>query len=120
MKRFTYFAPHKTALTCATLFAVGSLFFLLPMALMFAVVPGTYGQPSHMMLPLGMILVMPFFYFIFGYLSTAFFAWLYNLVAKYTGGISFEISDDTEEGGTPLKSSRAPAATSSGIVSTGK
>jgi len=112
MKRITYFDPHKTALTCAAVFAVGSLLFLLPMALMFAFIPASdvNGAPVRMVFPVTMILIMPVFYFIFGYISTAFFAWLYNRIASYTGGISFQTSEDKESGSTD------PGGTASGIV----
>ena len=111
MNRITYFDPHKTALTCAAVFAVGSLLFLLPMALMFAFIPASNVNGAPMVFPLTMILIMPVFYFIFGYISTAFFAWLYNRIASYTGGIRFQLSEDSESGSSDA------GGTAFGIVS---
>lgn len=95
MKSFTYFAPHKTALTVSVVVAIGSLIFVIPMAFLFSLIPATgpNGEDVDVAFPVGMMLVMPILYFVMGYLSTAFFAWLYNKVAKHTGGITFEISE---------------------------
>lgn len=94
-KRIVAFSPHKTALTVACVFALCSLLFLVPMALMFSFLPSTdqHGNAINMGVPIGMLLVMPIFYFIFGYLGTAFSAWVYNRIAKWTGGIKFQLAD---------------------------
>ena len=83
MKSITYFAPHKTALTVSVLFAIASLIFIIPMAILLSLV-----TPEGAGLPIGMMLAMPIIYFVMGYLSTALMAWIYNKVAKYTGGIT--------------------------------
>jgi hypothetical protein len=88
MKSITYFAPHKTALTFAVLFAIMSLIFIIPMAILLSLV-----TPEGAGLPIGMMLAMPIIYFVMGYLSTALMAWIYNKVANYTGGITFKISE---------------------------
>ena len=36
---------------------------------------------------------MPILYLIMGYIMTIVFAAIYNVVAKYTGGITFEVED---------------------------
>ena len=85
------FDTHKTALTVASVFALTSIFFLLPFFLMsFIVPPGQTpdGKPVNMATPLlVMSLVMPIFHFIFGYLGVRFVSWLYNKVSNKTGGI---------------------------------
>lgn len=94
--RITSFAVHKTALTSAILLALFSLIFLLPMILMMQFSPPAVdanGNEIQMGLPIAMLLFMPILYFIFGYLSTALMAWLYNVVAKKTGGIQVELFD---------------------------
>lgn len=40
-----------------------------------------------------LILIFPVVYLIVGFLSGIIIAFLYNLIAKYTGGISFELSE---------------------------
>lgn len=95
MKRATYFNPHKTALTCALVFAIGSLLFILPMVALTSFIPmkGQDGEAVNATFPGIVFLLMPIVYFIFGYLSTAFSAWLYNRISKFTGGIVCEITE---------------------------
>ena len=42
---------------------------------------------------MGMMFAMPFFYLIFGFVFTIICAWVYNLVAKWVGGIEFTTSE---------------------------
>lgn len=96
MKTITRFAPHKTALTFACLMALGSLVFLIPMSLMmFAGAPMTdgAGNPVDSGFFFSLLVVMPFLYLVFGYIMTWIGACLYNVIARYTGGIQFEISE---------------------------
>lgn len=95
MKNITYIAPHKTALTVSLVFALSSLLFIIPMMLMFSFMPmhDQNGKPIDSNFPVGFILVMPVFYFIFGYIFTGFAAFLYNQVAKLTGGIRYETTE---------------------------
>jgi hypothetical protein len=95
MKRVISFAPHKTAVTVALVFAISSLIFILPMIGIFSLIPATDqdGNPIDAGFPLGLIVFMPVVYLIMGYLGTAFAAWVYNRVAKFTGGIQFELDE---------------------------
>lgn len=95
MKSITYIAPHKTALTAALVMAISSLLFIIPMVLMMSFAPTIDhdGNPIPKAFPAAMILIMPIFYFIFGYIFTGFSAWIYNKVARYTGGIAIETSE---------------------------
>jgi len=95
IKRITYFAPHKTALTVASVWALGSLLFIVPMAILMNFVPSVddAGNAVPKPIPGLMLLLMPLLYFIFGYIGTAFSAWVYNKVARLTGGIQLEISE---------------------------
>ena len=97
MKSITYFNPHKTALTASLVFALGSLIFIIPMAIGFSFMPSIDGDgnPVNTQFPTAMIIGMPVFYLIFGYIWTAFSALIYNQVAKYTGGIKVKFSDDS-------------------------
>jgi hypothetical protein len=40
---------------------------------------------------LAMAIIMPFLYAAFGFIFGALFSWIYNLVAKLTGGIELEL-----------------------------
>ncbi|MDH5612900.1 MAG: hypothetical protein OEY66_10645 [Gammaproteobacteria bacterium] len=95
IKSITHFAPHKTALTVSLVFALSSLLFVVPMAILFSFMPSTdpNGNPINTTPFLIMMIAMPIFYFIFGYLFTGLAAWLYNKVAKFTGGIKYETAE---------------------------
>lgn len=95
IKSITYIAPHKTALTVSLVFALSSLLFVIPMMLMFSFMPmnDQNGNPVDSTFPVGIMLAMPVFYFIFGYIFTGFAAWLYNKVARFTGGIKYEAAE---------------------------
>lgn len=95
MKRITYIAPHKSALTASLVFAITSLVFILPLVVITMLFPGTdqNGEPLDAGFPVLMFLAMPVVYLVFGYLSTLFVAWCYNKIAKFTGGITYETSE---------------------------
>ena len=97
MKAITKFSAHKTALTFSLVMAVSSLIFLIPMSLVFLNAPmnDQNGNPVDATMPLGFILAMPFLYLVMGYIMTIVGAWIYNLVAKFTVGIQFELSDNS-------------------------
>ena len=79
-KQITNISPLQTAKVLAVLYFVITLPFLLLMLVM----PGSK-QPFIS----SFLLVMPFFYALFGFLFTLFGAWVYNFVAKRVGGIEF-------------------------------
>ena len=95
IKSITYIAPHKTALTAALVLAISSLIFIIPMMIMVGFMPSVdnAGNPIPKQFPGIMMLAMPFFYFIFGYIFTGLSAFIYNKVAKFTGGIQIETSE---------------------------
>lgn len=96
-KSLTSFALHKTALTIALVAAVASLIFVIPITMMFFLVTALEQGNSEVSMGIGMsitmMVFMPFIYFVFGYISTIIFTAIYNLVAKYTGGIQFSLED---------------------------
>jgi hypothetical protein len=92
LKSITYVSPHKTALTVSVVFALSSLLMIIPMAISFSLMPATdqNGNPVNNTPFIVMIMAMPVFYFIFGYMFTGFAAWVYNKVSKFTGGIKYQ------------------------------
>ena len=98
MKRIVSFSPHKTALTVAIIFALMSLLFLIPMFIGISTMPATdhEGNPINIGPPVGFMVAMPFLYFIFTYIFTVIGTFIYNRVAKLTGGIvlDIEVIDD--------------------------
>ena len=99
MKRIVSFAPHKTALTVAVIFALISTLFLIPMFIGFSSMPATdhEGNPIQFGPPIGFMIAMPFFYFIFTYIFTVIGSFIYNKIAKYTGGIVVDVEVVNEE-----------------------
>ena len=95
-KSIRSFSKHKTALTSAILLAVFSLIFVIPMSLILMTAPmlDAQGNPVQIAMSGGMMLAVPFIYFVFGYLSTLVFTAIYNLIARFTGGITFTLEDE--------------------------
>jgi hypothetical protein len=86
-KQITSISPFQTAKVMAVLYFVISLPLIVFMVLMFSFMPGAK-TPM-----LSMMLALPFFYLIFGFIFTITGAWVYNLVAKWVGGIEFTTSE---------------------------
>lgn len=84
-KRLSGISIHQTSKVLAILYvAIGLLF--IPLGVVFVL--------SGQMI-LGIVYVlMPFIYGIIGYPLIALMCWLYNMIAKSTGGIEFTIEDD--------------------------
>lgn len=76
---------HQNAKVFAILIGLSSLVFVLPFMLFFSL-----SAPEGVAPSLFMMLVLPLFYLVFGYLMTAVGCWLYNWIAKRTGGLEFE------------------------------
>ena len=72
--------PHQNA----KVFAVTSLVFVSPFALFASAMPGGNAFGGVF------ILLAPLIYLVIGYLMTAVWCLIYNLLAKYTGGIEYE------------------------------
>lgn len=91
-KSITYIAPHKSALTVALVFSIISLLFVVPMIIMFSFMPATDqdGNPIDSNFPFYIMIFLPVMYFVMGYLFTGFASFIYNKVAKFTGGITYE------------------------------
>ncbi len=76
---------------------LGALYFLLGVvfALIFGVVgsmvPSAETGADVAMFGTGFIIAMPFLYAILGFVFGALIAWLYNVVAGFTGGIEIEL-----------------------------
>ena len=82
-KRITRVAPFQLGKVSAVLYAI----FTIPIALVLGIA-SAFGPPAQSK-PLALILAIPVFYVVFGFLFMAFVAWLYNVVAKWTGGIEY-------------------------------
>lgn len=92
-KQIKKLSSHQNGKVLGILMAVTSLFFLLPMALVFSLVDngGQFGLSGFI------LLLFPFMYLILGYISVAIGCFIYNLFFKYIGGIEFEETDIKSE-----------------------
>lgn len=81
-KQIINISPIQTAKVFAVLYFVLSLPLVGFMAISFSFAPGP--KPGF-----GFLILFPFIYLIFGFIFTALGAWVYNLVAKWVGGIEY-------------------------------
>lgn len=58
-------------------------------------IAASFGPPDRSM-PIVMIVLIPVFYVVFGFLFMALGAWLYNVAAKWVGGIEYVTEDVSE------------------------
>jgi len=89
-KQILNISPLQTAKIMAILWFVLSLPILLFMGLSMFAIPGEKGGAAIFG---GMMLFIPIFYAIFGFISTLIGAWVYNLLAKRFGGIEYTTQD---------------------------
>lgn len=84
-KQITHISPLQTA----KVFAALSLFGSLPFLLLMIVPMMTMASAERPPFPMGFMLLAPLFYAVVTFIVTLVGAWIYNLVAKYLGGIEF-------------------------------
>lgn len=89
--RITRIAPLQSGKVSAVLYGLISLPFVALFLIASALAPGGMGFSAMF------AVAMPFFYIVFGFLFTALAAWLYNVVAGWTGGIEFETESLPDE-----------------------
>lgn len=82
-KQIINISPVQTAKVFALLYFVFSIPFVVLMLMTWMAVPGS--APTSY----GVALMMPLLYLIFGFIFTAVGALVYNLVAKWVGGIEY-------------------------------
>ena len=96
-RRLKRIGPLKFGLVAGVVQELVSLIFIPFFLISFVIAAATPHSNSQEMPVLGMGLavimcvVMPFFYAAFGFLFGALAALIYNLVARWTGGIEFEV-----------------------------
>ena len=82
------FSPHQNGKVVAVLSALGSLVFIVPLYLLFAVIAPAGERPSLMVM-----LAMPVLYLVLGYAVVAIGCAVYNAMYAYVGGIKYESID---------------------------
>jgi hypothetical protein len=88
-KRLTRLAPLRTGIVFCLLYGIGGLI-VVPFFL-FAILAGKEGAGGEFAFGL----LLPIIYAVAGFITGSIGAALYNLIAKWTGGLQFEVSDDT-------------------------
>lgn len=90
-KRLVRVAPWQAGKVFAVIYFFLSFIFVIPIAIATALGAHPKGFPSAIML-----VFLPFLYAVFGLLFVALAAWLYNVSAKFTGGLQVSVVDTTD------------------------
>jgi hypothetical protein len=95
MFRIRRFSVISTANTVAIMYFIGFLIILVPLVLIFSVTQVTFtgpgGQQSTFGVELVFLLVVPIIYGLVAWVGTALFCLLYNLTARFTGGMGVDV-----------------------------
>lgn len=86
-KQITHISPLQTAKVFALLYLIGTA----PLLGLMAVATALSPAPGH--IPVAMFLIGPFIYALFGFVFSLFGSWIYNLVARWVGGIEYTSTD---------------------------
>ena len=86
--RIRRFGIQSTALT------LGILYFFIALILVPLFYFASRNGPPEEALPGVAFVLGPFLYAALGYLGTALFCWLYNMVAGWSGGVSMTLEQD--------------------------
>ena len=100
-RRIKKFTPLQLGKMLAVIYGLGSLIFV-PFFLLFAGIAsmmpkgaGAPAMPAIFGMGVGFILFFPIMYAVMGFVTGALGALIYNLVAKWIGGIEVEIEEAT-------------------------
>ncbi|KFZ28150.1 hypothetical protein IDAT_11230 [Pseudidiomarina atlantica] len=96
MNQLSYIAPHRTAVVCGLVVAVATAIFFIPLAALMYLATLADGTGESVMITFSLSLVAfvfaPLVYFIMTYIGVLILAWVYNLIARKTGGIKFKLT----------------------------
>jgi hypothetical protein len=90
MKRVKSFGVYQTSKVAAIILFITALIFMIPLGLMGTFILGR-SIPGFPFIDGLFFIFFPFMYGIVGFIMTALGCLIYNLIAKWTGGIEFEI-----------------------------
>ncbi|MBS0366026.1 MAG: hypothetical protein JSR67_09410 [Proteobacteria bacterium] len=93
-KRISRIAPWQAGKQFAIVYFILSLFFVIPMMLIASFAPMPPG-PAHKF-SAGMLVAFPFLYALAGLIFVPLGCWIYNLAAKFTGGVQVSVVDDAD------------------------
>ncbi len=90
-KRITRFGVYQTAKVFGVMYFFLTAIFAIP----FGLISMISGFGSELGFSGGLLLLLPFVYALFGFLFVALGCAIYNLIAKWTGGIEVEVGTET-------------------------
>ena len=99
MFRIRRFSVISTANTVAIMYFIGFLIIIIPLVLIFAITEVTLTDAAGQQSTVGigaagglvLLIVVPLLYGLAGWVITALFCLLYNLTARFTGGIGVDV-----------------------------
>lgn len=102
IKRLAHVAPLQCGTVLAVLYALLGLVIFVPFLFLFSLIGASLPQqpnvPTFPAVAMGgsmivMALIVPIFYGVFGFIAGVIAAFIYNLVAGWTGGLEFTTVD---------------------------
>lgn len=91
-KQLTYIAPLRAGIVLGVVYGFLGLVFV-PIFLLVAMLNSASGAHSAAFGSMSMGILFPIFYAVAGFIGGIIAAAIYNLVAKWTGGLEFEVRD---------------------------
>jgi uncharacterized oligopeptide transporter (OPT) family protein len=91
-KQLTHIAPLRAGIVLGVLYGILSLI-LVPFFLLAVIFGGKSGTPAPAIFGVGFAIFLPVLYAVMGFIGGIIAAAIYNLVAKWTGGLEFEVRD---------------------------
>ena len=91
-KQLTRIAPLRAGIVLGVLYGILSLI-IAPFILIAAVIGSKTGTATPAIFGVGFAIMLPVLYAVVGFLGGVIAAAIYNLVAKWTGGLEFEVRD---------------------------
>jgi len=92
-RRLTNVSPLKLGITLAVIYGIMSLVVLVPVFLIMSLAGAASARPGAQALPViftgAFVIFLPIMYAVVGFLGGVIAAFVYNIVAKWTGGIEF-------------------------------
>jgi hypothetical protein len=89
-KRLIRIAPWQAGKVFAVIYFCINLLVVIPMGVITAASPAVKGMP-----PPALLVFVPFAYALFGLIFVPLCCWVYNLSARFTGGIEVGVTDVT-------------------------
>jgi hypothetical protein len=92
-KQLTRIAPWQAGKLFAVMYFFLSVFLAIPMALISASMPSNAPGPHF---GIGVFIALPFVYAIFGLIFVPIACWIYNLAAKFVGGLEVSVTEKAD------------------------